>query len=892
MPLLDRCLSSLTDAALAEAVIGDLHEIRSRRRSVSPISAMVWFWCAALGIVWHAAAQRIRAVVVATATRQAFGSGLGGDLRHTVRMLRRAPGFAIAAIVLLALGIGASTAIFSVVYGVTMRPLPYPAPDRLVRLYETNVANGKLKEDVSEPAFHEWRTSVQALASAAIYGDPRLRFLKGSTDQPMTTRSVSPAFFDVLGVAPMLGAGFKAEPEYTAATRRELVISHAAWRRLYGLDPAVLGRHLRFDDDDEAPYRIVGVMPEGFVFDGAVDFWQPSLIRLPLGRITRSWRYDRVIARLRPEASIDQARTELESVAARLGRDFPGHHGGWTVTVEPLQDAVVGTFGRVKWFLLATVTVVLAVTYLNVGGLLVARSVARERDTAVRAALGAGRWRLIQLRLAEAAVLGGAGASSGVLLAWAAVSALKAAAPPGLPRIEEIALDTRTFAVAALSALTAVVFFTLLPARVRRHQLMDRLRGGSHGAGGHRDWQTARLALMMAQCAGAAALVVLSLMLTRSFIKLTSVDLGWQPHGMVSVTLSPPMPRELRRPWFRYVEWSDRLIARLEASPGIGRAAVTTQVPLSPQPFPSTVARGRGRASGESARWPVINHNVTDGYFEAMQIRLLAGRTFNRSDRFPEAVVNGLERVERGGVVVSETTARTLWPNGEAVGQSLWFADNVDNVTWREVVGVVSDIHFQSVGEAPGLHVFVPWTQLATGRPRLLVKTTEGATSVALIREVIEQVEPGTRIESVAPMEALFHTVTAQPRYTSHLVAGFGTLALILAAVGIYGTLSYLVTTRRRELGVRLALGATPSQVMSTMLRRGVVPALAGGVIGLAAAVAVARVFRAVLFEVEPIDPLSVAGGATVLAVVAVAAALLPARRAARLDPTAALRSE
>jgi predicted permease len=371
------------------------------------------------------------------------------------------------------------------------------------------------------------------------------------------------------------------------------------------------------------------------------------------------------------------------------------------------------------------------------------------------------------------------------------------------------------------------------------------------------------------------------------------VDLGWQPEDVVSVTLSPPMPRELRRPWFRYVEWSDRLTRRLEAAPGVARAAITTQVPLAPQAYPATIARGRGKASADPARWPAFRHHVTDGYFDTMRLEVVEGRAFDRTDRFTEPQVNGIERLERGAVIVSESTARALWPGQPAAGQALWFADGDSTVSWREVVGVVADIHFQSVGETPGLHLFVPWTQTATGNPKLVVRTRgDAAAAIPLIRRIIEDVEPGTRITGVAPLEALFATATAQPRFTTQLVAAFGSLALLLAAVGIYGTLSYLVSARRREIGIRLALGARPAAIMSTVLRRGVVPALGGALVGLAAATAIARVFRALLFHIEPADPLSIAAAAAVLALVVSTAALVPARRAARVDPTVALRSE
>lgn len=821
---------------------------------------------------------------------------VGRDLRLALRGLRRRPGFAAASMATLALGVGASTAIFSVAYGVSLRPLPYPEPGRLVRIHEANVANGQFRHEVSLGTFHEWRQRVPSIESAALFRKPGVRLLAAAEDRAVATRSVSPAFFDVLGVKPLLGPGFRPEADYTRFTADdEAILSYGAWQRLLGGRPEAIGATLEFTGvGDNDIYRIVGVMPEGFAFGEPVDLWRPTLIvEQPVRPLARRWRDDRVVARLRPGVTSEQARAELETVSASLAREFPSTNAGWTATIESLHESIVGSFGRASWLLLATVAVVLLVACLNVGGLLLARSVAREHETAVRIALGAGAWRLRRLWLAEASVIGAFGAGFGVLLAWTGVSALKAAAPPGIPRLDAIALDVPALLVAAISTVLALVIFTTAPRRPRA----DALR--SSGASAVRTPQRLRTALSVAQCAGAAALVVVAAMLTRSFIELTSVDLGWEPDGVLSMSVSPPMPPDLRRPWARYVEWSDRLIARLESTPGIERAAITSQVPLSAQTHPATVARGRGqRADGTHDRWPGVGHIVSDGYFGLMGIRVIGGRSFRPDDRFTAAqLIDGSLRPERGVAMVSESTARTLWPDRPALGQALWLPD-LDTVAWREVIGVVEDIQFHAVGEAPALHVFVPWTQRPTGNPRLLVKPsdTPGSGSAARlagpVREVVRTVEPGTHVDQIAPLDALVARATAQPRFTSRLVASFGALALFLAAIGIYGTLSYLVNARMAEIGVRLALGARRADIMSNVLWRGLLPALAGGGVGLGIAVALARTFRALLFEVEPLDPASFAGGALLLGLAALAAALGPAYRASRVDPVRALRAE
>ena len=816
------------------------------------------------------------------------------DVMYAMRGLARQPGFAVAAVATLALGIGASTAIFSVAYGVSLRPLPYAEPDRLIRIYETNPANGLLESEVSEGAFHAWRDGVGSLQSMALHGRPNTRFMVDAEQTAVSMMSVSPAFFEVLGVRPLLGVGFKPEGEYTRFTAGdEAMLSYAAWRRLFGGRSDVVGQLLEFSGaGDNDVYRVVGVMPEGFAFGEPVDLWRPvKIIELPIGLTRRTLRSDGAIARLRPGISLDQVRAELETVSARLAREYPASSAGWTVTVESLHDAVIGSFGRATWLLLAAVIVVLLVTCVNVGGLLVARAAARERERAVRAALGAGTWRLVRLWLAEASVLGALGAGAGLLLAWTGVAALKAAAPPGIPRLDAIAIDLPTFAVAALAALLAVVVCAVA-GRGFALAAPHAPAGGVARAGKRRTGERTRGGLMVVQCAGAVTLVVLATMLTRSFARLTSVDLGWDAARLVSLQVSLAIPPELRRPWYRYVEWSDRLIARLEATPGIERAAITTQLPLSPQISMATLARGRGSAAADGDRWPGVQQNVTDGYFDLMGIRLLRGRVFGPADRFSAAQLTSPQPAERGVVIVSETTARTLWPHRPALGEALWLPGS-DLTTWREVIGVVEDIQFHSVGESPALHVFVPWTQLSTGRPVLLVKSsTDDASMVNVIQGAARSAEPGTRIIQTTRLDALVSRATAQPRFATVVVSLFGGLALLLAAIGIHGTLSYLVATRRREIGIRLALGAPLGDVLSRTVTRGLAPAIAGALLGLPIAWALARVFATLLFQVGPFDAGSSFGGVLLLVLVAAVAALVPARRATKVDPAVALRAE
>jgi predicted permease len=819
------------------------------------------------------------------------------DFQIALRALRRRPGFASAAIATLALGMGASTAIFSVVYNVALRPLPYATPDRLIRIYEANRTNGRLKEDVSAGAYLDWR-STPSIESAALISPPGARTVAAGGWRLATMR-VSPGFLDVFGVRPILGPGFKPEPQYTRFTTDDVLLSYNTWQRVFAGRPDVVGQTLTFSgvgDDDR--FTVVGVLPPGFTLLEPADVWMPEVLEAPAANRLRAWRYDRVVARMKPGVTMEQAKAELEAVAARSARDFPTSSAGWSVTVETLHASVVGEFGRATWLLLATVTVVLLVACLNVGGLLVARAVSRERETALRISLGASSSRLLQFWFAEACLLTAAGTLIGILLAGSGVSALKSVAPPGIPRLDAVALDWTTLVVSATCAVLAIVGFTVAPihrfrSTRRRTGLAQDLRSGA-GAGDRVSRHRTRAALTVVQCAGAATLVILAVILTRSFLNLMSFDLGWDSGHVLSLQGAPTFQRDLRRPWFARVEWSDRLIAGLEALPGVEHAAVSSQLPLGLASYGATLARGRGRQHSDSARWRGTEHRVTDGYFRLMGIRLVEGRLFNADDRFTEPqMTNSALRPESGIAVVTETTARTLWPDGSALDQAIWLPDS-EVIKWQRVVGVVEDIQFGTVGEAPGLHVFIPFTQDSAGaRLNVLIKTQSDPAGLAsAARQQMLSVAPGAAVDQIVPLGDLVDRATAQPRFTSRLIAAFSVLALALAAVGIYGTLSYLVGTRTREIGIRLALGAPRGNILSRIVWRGFAPALAGGAIGLLAAMLLARTFRALLFGIEPIDVRSFLIGALVLMLVALAAAVGPARRASRVDPVRALRAD
>ena len=793
------------------------------------------------------------------------------DARYTFRGLRRTPAFYALVISTLAIGIGASTAIFSVAYGVTLRPLPYPEPDRLVRLYETHALSARTKQDVSVVTFAEVHRA-SSFASAALMEDVRVSHLADANQQPVVSLSVSPLFFETLGVAPLLGPGFRSEDQYRVIRADDFVLSYGAWQRLFGGRRDVIGQSMQFWRDDER-WRVVGVLPPGFAYGPAVDVWRPEIVPLRTAPALRHLRQADVIARLRPGVTLEQARSELDVIAASLARQFPDSHGDWSIALEPLHTAFIGDFGRATWLLLAAVAVVFLVACVNVAGLLLTRAVIRDRETMVREAIGATPSRLIRSWLAEALLLAGLGAGAGLLAAWLSVQALKAAAPPGIPRLDAIVLDAPVLIVMSTGVAISAAMIGLL----------------AHRRPARRSRQHARHTLLLVQCAGAAALVVLAVMLARSFTRLMSVDLGWNPADIISMNILPEIQG---RTLDRYPPWADRLLTELRSRTEIRDAAITTQVPLSTLSYTDVIAEGKSGPTVEGPRWSIVRHSVTDDYFALMGIRLVEGRLFDVQDRFTPAQLRPGTRNDRGVVVISESVARTLWPGRAAIGQAIRLPVG-DNVAWRDVIGIVNDIQFHAVGEVPAMHVFTPYSQAPIPAVRLLAKGTgERAAVIGALRQAAQTAAPGTRIDQVASLDQLVSRATSQPRFTTRTVASFGILALVLASIGIYGTLSFIVTARTREIAIRMSLGGSWGGILSEVLTGGLAPALIGWLLGIAIASAFARAFASLFFRFEPLDMGAYAVGATLLLLASVAAALAPAIHALRVEPATVLRAE
>ena len=813
------------------------------------------------------------------------------DVAIAARSIRSAPVFAAATIATFALGIGAATAIFSVAYGVAFRPLPYPGADRLVRIYESNTKTSEPKLQVSMGTFQAWRESVPSLESLALFSrGERVAYTAGDNPQPITNMSVSPGFFEVLGARPLIGRTFKPESEYTRRTTNEFVLSYGAWQRLFGGDPNIAGRLFYIREDDD-PIRIVGVMPADFSFENQVDVWRPNIVELPVARILRAWRYDHVVARLKPGRTLEHLRAELDVVSARLAQEHPATNGGWTAAAEPLRDAIIGGFGRASWLFLAAVGAVLLAACANVAGLLTARSLARTRETGIRITLGAGWGRVARLWMAETFLLAGAGAVAGVTLAWWLVRLLRAAAPPGLPRVEHIAVDWPVLAGATVVTLMAALVCALAPlGTLRRERLAGSLAAGSTRTSDTPTRKRVSAALVAVQAGAALALIVLSLVFGRSFLNLISVDLGWQPARLLALDVSPTMPPNMRRPWFLYTQWADALVSRLEQTPGIARAAVTTSVPFSGRVYAAAIGRGAA-VNRTEPRWPVTLHMVTPRYFEMMGLGLARGRLFTADDRFEERVRIGETPEPSGVAILSESAARALWPGEDPIGKVFHIPSQI--TAPQTVVGIVKDVRFASVIEPPGLEVFLPWAQQPTGNPRLIVQAVEDAAAIApAVRGALLAENARTGIDRVTPVEALVDRATAPARVTRNLIAGLGLLALVLAGVGVFGGLSMLVAAGARETAVRMALGASPRMTMRAMLLRGLTPVAIGAAGGVMAAALLVHGARGLLYGIARVDAPSLAAGLAVVSLVTALACLIPALRASRTDPLSVLRGD
>lgn len=885
-----------------DAMVEFFRDRLAAARASRHASTMARVWVRALGdVLRHAPASRLDAARAALAgwrdrrdatrhnalVRHArredrMLSSILQDLRFALRAVRRTPAFSATVLITLALGIGANVAIFSVVHGVLLKRLPYADADRIV-----HVAHAEPSTLVSEGEFVDYRRDAKTLERLSAYRSATVS-LTGTDVEPerITIATVSEGFFDILGARPALGRFFLAEEEERGRGTRVAILSHGLWQRRFGGDSAVIGRDVELNG---TPLPIVGVMPPRFAFPSPdVALWLP--MRLNYDTLwSRNNHYLELVGRLAPGASLTQASLQLNGMARRFMADYPGVYSPdqpLTAVVTPLPDLVLSRTRPYLTAMLGAVAFVLLIACVNVANLLLARGETRRKELAIRSAMGASRTRMVRQVLTESLVFALGGGLLGLGLAIGGVRALRALAPADLPRVDEVAVDPLVLAFALAVTLGTGLLFGVVPAlRGAREDAGESLKeGGKTSSGQARGLGRARRALVVAELALAVVTLAGAGLMLRSLWKLQAVDLGFRAERLLTMRVAPP---EARYSGDRAAAFYASALERIRAIPGVEAAAAVQELPVADgHSMWSILVNGApmGTVANSPAAMP---QSVTPGYFEVMGIGLVQGRTFTGGDRAGAPLV----------VIVNETMAREHWPDRSPLGGTIKMLN--ERSPWATVVGVVRDVRnngFQ--GRIPPTMYF-PHAQAGESAhyvPSLmsLVIRTRGApeSTVPSVRTIVRELEPAAPLSRIRTMEQIVAESVASRRFTTQLLAGFAALALLLAGVGLYGVISYAVTQRRFEIGVRMALGASRRQVVGLVLREGLRTAAIGAVTGLAGALAIARVMRSMFVEVEPTDPLTLASVIAILVVVALVASLIPARRASAVDPMYALRAE
>jgi predicted permease len=804
-----------------------------------------------------------------------------GEIRQDVvyawRSLRSAPAFAITAVVTLALGVGANTAIFSVVDSVLLRPLPFPHPEQLLKVWSANPAKGERKTAVSPVDLDDWRAARRKLADIGGYwygeGSSGLDLTGSGEPRRLSAAFVGPGFFSVLGVNAALGRLPREDEMVRGGDDQVVVLAHGFWQRQFGGAPETLGSTVRLEG---RPFLVLGVMPPSFRFPSPrVDVFVPysTIPDSAIPRI-RPVRIMEAVARMRPGVTLEEAQAEMDAIASALALQYPEDAAYSEATVLPLHDALTGRVRAGLVVLLGAVAFVLLMASVNVASLLLARGAVRAREVAIRSALGAGRGRILRQLLTESALLAFLGGLAGLGVALAGRRVLLALGSGELPIAPDGGIDGRVLVYAILVSLATALVFGSVPAlRASRAELQSGLREGGRGSAGSTA-QRLRSALVVGEVALALMLVVGAGLMTRSFLRLLEVDPGFRPDHLIAVNFTISTNRHPR-----YAQFYQDVIERVRALPGVIAAGAAKDAP-----FKGNGERNGFRLPGMTLRpgeeGPVaaVMH-VSDGYFHALGARVVEGREFTRDD--------GPDRPF--ALVVNEALVRTHLGGGSAVGQTL--------ILGRDraipIVGVVEDIRQAAIDEPARPTIYIHNVQNTRVKTTLVVRTRGEPLALAgAIREAIWSLDKDQTITSIFTFDELMNEAVARPRLLTVLLGLFGALGLGLGALGVYGVLAYLVSQRRREIGLRMALGARPADVLRLVVGRAALLALGGAVAGLVGALVLTRYMQGVLYGVAPTDPLTLASVTAALLLVAAVATWAPARNAARVDPAVALRDE
>jgi putative ABC transport system permease protein len=804
--------------------------------------------------------------------RSDMPTGVLQDMRYAGRVLLKARGLTSIAVLTLALGIGATTAIFSVINALLLRPLPYPEPERLVMVWQDMRARGGPATEWSGPSQHfDWKAETAVFENLTSMRGWNASLSGGPLAEAALGEQTTYEYFDVLGGRPALGRGFRDSDDVPNAPR-VVVLSHRLWVQRFGGDPSVVGRAIPINGES---HEVIGVMPPSFtpglVTDAAL--WRP--MRMNPVNPSRHAAVNRTIGRLRAGVSFEQARAGLTALAKRLAQAHPESDTGKGINPVPLQEQRVGASRPALVMLLGAVGFVLLIACVNIANLLLSRASGRMREVAVRRALGADRRRIVRQLLTESVLLSLLGGGLGLLVAVWGVSALKSLAPPGTPRIDEVGIDPMVLAFAAALSIGTGLLFGIVPAwQASQDGLTSALKQGGRGHAGEGGAGTRR-ALIVAEVALALMLLVGGGLLIRTFFALQRADLGFNPNSVLAGFILPP-PATYRTDALR-LSFYDAVLARTSALPGVTHAAISSSIPLGGDSDTDMQIEGRPAAAPGAGAPTVWYRLVSANYFAAMEIPLRRGRLLGERDPEPTVVIN-------------ETMAKRHWPGEEPIGRRIRFgADG----PWFTIVGVVGDVQMRGARGVNVVEAYLGyWHNPEPGMNVVLKTATEPMAMAEPLRRAVKEVDPGIAVAGLASLKAVITETNGSARFNATLVAIFAGLALLLAAVGIYGVLSYAVAQRTQEIGVRLALGAAEHQIFALVIGESLKLAAMGLTLGIGGAVLVGTSLERLLFGVGRTDPVTFAATAVLLVLVAAVASYLPARRAMRIDPMAALRVE
>jgi putative ABC transport system permease protein len=806
------------------------------------------------------------------------------DVRHSMRALRRAPGFTAAAIMILSLGIGANTAVFSIFSAALLRPLPYPGEDRIVAIWEKRLREDSARSAVSVADFLDWRNLAKNFSRIALYESTRQTINSGGQIELAPSARVTANFFEALGVQPLLGRTFRVADENPGGYR-VAILSYHAWRLRFGGQYDIIGRSITVGGE---PAEVVGVLPEEFRYPFALscEFFEPMRFTADQRRYRGIHPYD-AIGRLKETATFEQARAELEVISKQLESQYPESNTGHIANLVPLRQELTGRLQSTLAVLMGAVFLLILIACANIAGLLLARASGRKRETALRLALGCDRVRLLAQSLVESSILAILGAAGGIALAVWGLAMLRSMyferltffAMPGLDHIQ---LDWRVLVFTLGSVILSTILFGSSSAVSAWRLALDQsLRSGGRGAGTGNS-QRFRSVLVIAQVALALLLLVGTGLLSKSFLQLMNVKLGFQAEHRTTATLT--LPALHYQTLEHAAKFYDSVIDRVTSMPGVQSAAITDILPLSGNDNRAGIElQGYDPKPGERIR--MHPRLVTAGYLETMGIPVRTGRVFSESDTANR----------RGVAVISESTAGRYWPNESALGKRFRF--NVEDAPWLEIIGVVGSVHNRAPDREPTpdvyMHFLANQLRYVPTRVALVIKSSLDASSLGPgIRQAVTSIDRSASVADIRPLDSLVDDVTVARRFILLLVGLFAAAAVVLAAAGLYGLLSFVVGQRTSEIGVRMALGASRSQILREVLAQGVRMAGTGILIGLFASLALARLMSTLLFGVHPNDPIVLGTISCILLGVTVLATAVPAWRASKVEPLTALRTD